>query len=140
MADIIETLEKEGLYETFLDALALTGLTELLKESGPFTVFAPDESAFAKLSPNVVEELLSDPDRLKNILLYHILQDEYMFDDLEDNPFVETMQGESVGLDFSRGVSVNAAAIMEMDIEADNGIIHSIDTVLLPKTEARVYG
>ncbi|WP_298980786.1 fasciclin domain-containing protein [Caldilinea sp.] len=133
-ADIVDTAVAAGDFNTLVTAVQLAGLVEALKGEGPFTVFAPTDEAFAKLPPDVLQAALDDPEGLlTQVLLYHVVAGKVMSSDLSDGLEVATLQGESVKFTLSDGAAmVNDANIIAADIEASNGVIHVIDTVILP--------
>ena len=134
--DIVETAAAAGQFKTLTSALEKAGLTETLKGEGPYTVFAPTDEAFAKLLKQLgitAEELLARKD-LKEILLYHVAKGKVLSTDLKDGMEITTLNGKPVkiSLDPAR---VNDAKIIKADILASNGVIHVIDSVLLPPTK-----
>lgn len=133
-ADIVDTAIAAGDFNTLVTAVQLAGLVEALKGEGPFTVFAPTDEAFAKLPPDVLQAALDDPEGLlTQVLLYHVVPGKVMSSDLSDGLEVATLQGESVKFTLGDGVAmVNDANIIAADIEASNGVIHVIDSVILP--------
>ncbi|MCS6827207.1 MAG: fasciclin domain-containing protein [Caldilinea sp.] len=133
-ADIVDTAIAAGDFNTLVTAVQSAGLVEALKGEGPFTVFAPTDEAFAKLPPEVLQAALDDPEGLlTQVLLYHVVAGKVMASDLSDGLEVATLQGESVKFTLGDGVAmVNDANIVAADIEASNGVIHVIDSVLLP--------
>ena len=134
MADIVETATSAGSFNTLINACKQAGLVDTLKGSGPFTVFAPNDDAFAKLPKETVEGLLQDIPKLKDVLSYHVVQGKAMSSDIGKMKSAKTVQGQSINIDASsEGVKVNDANVIKMDIEADNGVIHIIDSVILPK-------
>lgn len=138
MADIVDTLAGDRRFEAISNALEAAGLAETLRGPGRFTVFAPTDAAFSKIPPQAYRELMTDIPRLRTVLLYHVIEGEYTAEDLMEQDHIPTLQGETVGISPTEGLSVNIAAFEESDIEADNGMIHAIDTVLLPKSEATI--
>ncbi len=132
MATIIETAKQAGTFGTLIKAVQAAGLTQTLEGAGPFTVFAPTDAAFAKLPPGTVETLLFNPVLLAQILTYHVVPGRYRAADVAGLPIALTVQGTPLTLDSSSGVKVNNATVTQADIEADNGVIHVIDQVLLP--------
>lgn len=135
MADIVDTVVAEGSFKTLVEAVKAAGLVETLK-GGQFTVFAPNDDAFAELPKGTVEGLLKDIPKLKSILTYHIVKGAFPTSDLRDHENITTLQGQDVKIDATdnRGsIKINDAAIVQSDVEADNGVIHVIDKVLLPK-------
>jgi uncharacterized surface protein with fasciclin (FAS1) repeats len=133
-ADIVDTAIAAGSFETLVAAVQAAGLEEALRGEGPFTVFAPTDAAFAKLPAGTVEALLADPEALANILLYHVIDGKVMAADVSDGLEAATLQGSTVSFAIhSNGVpAINGALITATDIRASNGVIHVIDTVILP--------
>jgi uncharacterized surface protein with fasciclin (FAS1) repeats len=135
--DIVETAISAGSFETLVAAVQAAGLVETLQGDGPFTVFAPTDDAFAKLPEGTVEGLLEDPEALANILLYHVVPGKVMAADVTDGLTAETAQGSTVTFTVADGaVKINDATITATDIEASNGVIHVIDSVILPPADA----
>ncbi len=132
--DIVDTAVKAGQFETLAAALGAAGLVDTLKGDGPFTVFAPTDTAFAALPAGTVEDLLKpeNKDKLTAILTYHVVPGKVMSTDLVDDMEAATVQGSSVTIDLDNGVMVDGATVVAADIEATNGVIHVIDKVLLP--------
>jgi uncharacterized surface protein with fasciclin (FAS1) repeats len=134
MADIVETATSAGSFNTLISACQQAGLVGTLKGSGPFTVFAPNDDAFAKLPKEMVEGLLQDIPKLKDVLTYHVVQGKVMSSDVGKMKSAKTVQGQTISINASgAGVKVNDANVIKTDIEADNGVIHIIDSVILPK-------
>ncbi len=131
-ADIVDTAVAAGQFKTLATALQAAGLVETLKGKGPFTVFAPTDAAFAKLPPGTVEALLKDKAKLASILTYHVVAGKVMAKDVKAGD-VKTVNGQSLMVKTDGGVTVNGAKVVQADIAADNGVIHVIDTVVLPK-------
>jgi uncharacterized surface protein with fasciclin (FAS1) repeats len=135
--DIVETAITAGSFETLVAAVQAAGLVETLQGAGPFTVFAPTDEAFAKLPAGTVEGLLEDPEALANILLYHVVPGKVMAAQVTDGLTAETAQGSTVTFTVADGaVKINDANITATDIEASNGVIHVIDSVILPPADA----
>jgi len=132
MADIVDTAVSAGSFTTLVAAVKAAGLVETLKGAGPFTVFAPTDEAFAKLPAGTVEGLLKDLPKLKKILTYHVVSGKVMAADVVKLKSAKTVEGSEVKIDASNGVKVNDAKVITPDVAADNGVIHIIDTVLLP--------
>jgi uncharacterized surface protein with fasciclin (FAS1) repeats len=132
MADIIDTAVSAGSFGTLVTAIKAAGLVETLKGAGPFTVFAPTDEAFAKLPAGTVEGLLKDLPKLKQILTYHVVSGKVMAADVVKLKTATTVEGSDVKIDASNGVKVNDSTVVTPDVAADNGVIHIIDTVLLP--------
>ena len=133
-ADIVDTAVAAGSFNTLVTAVQAAGLVDTLKGEGPFTVFAPTDEAFAKLPAAVLEAALADPEGLlTQVLLYHVVPGKVMATDLSNALEAATAQGESVTFTIGDGVAmVNDANIVAADVEASNGVIHVIDTVILP--------
>lgn len=130
---IVDIAVADGRFKTLVAALNAAGLTETLKGPGPFTVFAPTDDAFAKLPPGTVDALLQDPVKLKGILLYHVVPGRLTAADVVKHTELQTAQGATVKITVSSGkVMINNATVIQPDVSASNGIIHVIDTVLLP--------
>ncbi len=128
---------KEGGFNTLAAAIDAAGLEEALSGKGPFTVFAPTDEAFAKLPKGTVDALLKDPEALKNILLYHVVSGEVMASDVVKIKSAKMLNGQSVSISTTKdGVRVNDANVIKTDIVAENGVIHVIDTVLIPTKES----
>lgn len=132
MADIIDTAINAGSFKTLIAAVKAAGLVDTLKGPGPFTVFAPTDDAFARLPEGTVEALLDDISQLTKILTYHVLVGKVMSADMVNLNSVPTLEGSALTIDASSGVKVNKATVVTPDVEADNGVIHVIDSVLIP--------
>ena len=134
--DIVDTAVGAGTFETLVAAVSAAGLVDTLKGDGPFTVFAPTDEAFAALPEGTVENLLKPENReqLIAILTYHVVPGKVMSTDLSDDMMAATVQGSSVMIDLDNGVMVDGATVVAADIEASNGVIHVIDSVILPKS------
>ncbi len=132
--DIVDTAINAGTFNTLVAAVGAAGLVETLQSEGPFTVFAPTDEAFAALPEGTVESLLlpENKDQLIAILTYHVIAGKVMSTDLQDDMMAATVQGSSVTIDLDNGVMVDGANVVAADIEATNGVIHVIDSVLLP--------
>jgi uncharacterized surface protein with fasciclin (FAS1) repeats len=133
MSNIVETAASAGTFNTLVKAVQAAGLAETLSGKGPFTVFAPDDEAFAKLPAGTVESLLKDTPKLKDILTYHVVPGKVMAADTVGITSAKTVEGKELRIDSKDGVRVNDAKVSKADIEADNGVIHVIDKVLIPK-------
>ena len=136
--DIVETAVSAGSFKTLAAALKAAGLVETLKGKGPFTVFAPTDEAFAKLPAGTVENLLKpeNRDKLKAILTYHVVAGKVMAADVVKLKTAKTVEGSSVKIATSGGkVMVDKANVVKTDIDASNGVIHVIDTVLMPSSK-----
>jgi uncharacterized surface protein with fasciclin (FAS1) repeats len=132
-SDIVDTAVNAGSFKTLATALKAAGLVETLKGKGPFTVFAPTDEAFAKLPPGTVEALLQDKAKLTAILTYHVVSGNVKAADVVNLKSAKTVQGQAVAIDATDGVKINDAKVVKADIDCSNGVIHVIDTVLLPK-------
>jgi uncharacterized surface protein with fasciclin (FAS1) repeats len=130
--DIVDTAVAAGQFTTLAAALKAAGLVETLKGKGPFTVFAPTDAAFAKLPAGTVEGLLKDKAKLTKILTYHVVPGKVMAADVVKLKAAKTVEGSNVTIDTSNGVKINNASVVKTDVEASNGVIHVIDTVIMP--------
>lgn len=132
--DIVTTAVDAGSFKTLAAALQAANLVETLKGEGPYTVFAPTDEAFAKLPEGTVEALLKDKDALTEILLYHVVSGEYTSGDVVKFKSAKTVEGEEVMIKVSEGsVYINESKVTSADVMASNGVIHVIDTVLIPE-------
>ena len=136
-ADIVDTAVKAGQFNTLAAALKAADLIDTLKGKGPFTVFAPTDAAFAKLPAGTVATLLKPENKAKlvKILTYHVVPGKIMSTSLAGKETdAKTVEGSNISIDATKGgVTVNSAKVTSADIAADNGVIHVIDTVLIPK-------
>jgi uncharacterized surface protein with fasciclin (FAS1) repeats len=132
VADIVDTAVNAGSFSTLVAAVKAANLVDTLKGKGPFTVFAPTDEAFAKLPEGTVDGLLKDTAKLKQILTYHVVEGKVMAADVVKLKSATTVQGSDVKIDASSGVKVNESTVTTPDVAADNGVIHIIDTVLIP--------
>ena len=130
--DIVDTAVAAGSFKTLATALQAAGLVDTLKGKGPFTVFAPTDEAFAKVPKADLDALLKDKAKLTAVLTYHVVAGQVMSKDIKPGK-VKTVQGSDVTIATAGGVTVDAAKVTKADIVADNGVIHVIDTVLIPK-------
>ena len=130
--DIVDTAVAAGKFNTLATALKAAGLVETLKGPGPFTVFAPTDDAFAKIPKADLDALLKDKAKLTAVLTYHVVPGKVMAKDVKPGK-VKTVQGSELTLGTTGGVTVDAAKVVQADIAADNGVIHVIDSVVLPK-------
>ncbi len=130
---IVEVAASNGSFNTLVAAVKAAGLADTLSGTGPFTVFAPTDAAFAKLPAGTVDALLKDVPKLKAILTYHVVAGKVMAKDVKTG-MVKTVNGQSINVVAgASGVTVNDAKVTAVDVAASNGVIHVIDTVLLPK-------
>ena len=134
--DIVDTAAEAGSFETLVAAVQAAGLVDTLKGDGPFTVFAPTDEAFAALPAGTVENLLKpeNKDQLIAVLTYHVVPGKVMSTDLTDDMEAATVQGSNVMIDLDNGVMVDNASVVTADIETSNGVIHVIDSVILPQS------
>ena len=130
--DIVDTAVSAGTFKTLATALQAAGLVETLKGDGPFTVFAPTDAAFAKIPKADLDALLADKEKLAAVLTYHVVPGKVMAKDVKAGK-VKTVQGSSLTVSTMGGVKVDNAKVTSTDIVADNGVIHVIDTVVIPK-------
>ena len=132
-ADLVDTAVGAGSFKTLAAALQAAGLVETLKGQGPFTVFAPTDAAFAKLPAGTVEALLKDLPKLKAILTYHVVAGQVEAKDVVKLAKATTVNGQDLAIGTLSGVTVNGAKVVKADVQASNGVIHVIDTVLMPQ-------
>lgn len=130
--DIVETAVAAGDFKTLATALGAAGLVDTLKGKGPFTVFAPTDAAFAKIPKADLEALIKDKAKLTAVLTYHVVPGRVMAADVKAGK-VKTVQGSELTLTTAGGVKVDNANVVKTDIVTSNGVIHVIDTVVIPK-------
>lgn len=130
--DIVDTAVDAGSFKTLAAALGAAGLIDTLKGKGPFTVFAPTDEAFAKIPKADLDALLMDKPKLTSVLTYHVVPGKVMAADVKAGK-VKTVQGSELTVSTMGGVMVDNARVVKTDILADNGVIHVIDTVVIPK-------
>ncbi len=133
MKTIVETAIESGEFTTLVKAAQAADLVNTLNSPGPFTIFAPNDAAFAKLPKGTVEELLKDKERLKSVLTYHVVAGKYMAADVMKMKSAKTVQGGELMFDTKAGVKVNNAQVIKPDVLCSNGVCHVIDAVLMPK-------
>ncbi|PPD28476.1 MAG: Nex18 symbiotically induced protein [Hyphomicrobium sp.] len=134
--DIVDVAAGNGKFTTLVAAVKAAGLLETLKGKGPFTVFAPTDDAFAKLPKGTIEDLLKPENKAKltAILTYHVTSGKVMAADIKGKKSsVKSVQGGEIAVDATDGVKVNDAKVVIADVAASNGVIHAIDTVIMPK-------
>ncbi len=136
--NIIETASQAGKFKTLIAAVTAAGLVETLNGAGPFTVFAPTDEAFAKVPANTLTDLLKpeNKEKLTSILTYHVVSGKVMAADAAKLTTAKTVNGQDLKIDASNGVKINDAKVVTADVEATNGVIHIIDTVLMPSAAA----
>ena len=135
--DIVDTAVNAGQFKTLVAAAKAAGLVETLKGEGPFTVFAPTDEAFKKLPEGTVESLLKpeNKDKLAAILTYHVVPGKVMSGDIAGKTLqAGSVQGQKISIDATKGVKVDGANVVQADISATNGVIHVIDSVIMPKS------
>ena len=130
--DIVDTAVKAGNFKTLVTAVQAAGLVDTLKGPGPFTVFAPTDEAFAKVPKAQLDALLADKAKLTKVLTYHVVPGAVMAKDVKPG-MVKTVEGGSLTLATTGGVTVNGAKVVAADVKASNGVIHAVDAVLMPK-------
>ncbi len=135
---LCDTAAAAGNFKTLVAATEAAGLTQTLNTKGPYTVFAPTDEAFAKLPPGTVDGLLNDIPKLTEILKFHVVEGAVPAADVIVHKHITTLQGQDLNIDAAKwhlhkSVKINDANIVTADVKADNGVIHVIDKVLLPK-------
>ena len=130
--DIVDTAVSAGKFNTLVKAIKAGGLVETLKSDGPFTVFAPTDDAFAKLPAGTLQSLLKNTKKLKAILTFHVVAGKVMASDVVKLKSVKTVHGNTISISTKNGVKVENAKVIATDIKASNGVIHIIDSVILP--------
>ena len=130
--DIVDVAVSAGSFNTLVAAVQQAGLVDTLTSNGPFTVFAPTDEAFAKIPKDQLDALLADRSALRQVLTYHVIAGKVMAADVRAGQ-VKTLEGSNVTISTENGVMVNDAKVIKTDIMASNGVIHVIDTVLMPK-------
>ena len=130
--NLLETARAAGSFTTLLAAIELAGLTQTLIDEGPFTLFAPDDEAFAALPEGAVESLLGDREILVTVVSYHVVPGRLPLTQVAYLRRAQTLQGEAIRLALDGYLHIDGARLVEPDIEASNGLIHVIDRVLLP--------
>ena len=131
MPDIVDIAVGAGCFETLVTAVKVANLVDALKSPGPFTVFAPNDDAFAKLPPGTITTLVQNVPQLARILTFHVVSGKFMKADLAKLGFVTSLEGSPIKIDCSDGFEVKNATVVAAYIEADNGVIHVIDNVIL---------
>ena len=131
--DIVDTAVAAGNFKTLATALQAAGLVDTLKGKGPFTVFAPTDEAFAKIPKADLDALIKDKSKLTRVLTYHVVAGKVMAKDVAKLSQAKTVEGQSVRFDTSSGVKVDGASVVKADIQCSNGVIHVIDSVILPR-------
>ncbi|MFX0054882.1 MAG: fasciclin domain-containing protein [Promethearchaeota archaeon] len=132
MKNIVETAMEAGSFKTLLAAAKAADLVHTLTSTGPYTIFAPTDDAFAKLPEGTVESLLKDKVQLVKILSYHLVPGKVLAKDVVNLKKAKTVEGHDITIDTSDGVKVDDANVVQTDIETSNGVIHVIDSVIMP--------
>lgn len=132
LENIVEVATNAGSFTTLLTAVEAAGLTATLAGPGPFTVFAPTDKTFAKVPPEALEALLADKAALTSVLTYHVVAGTVMSKDVAALTSAKSLQGADIPIDTSDGVKVAGATVIKVDIAASNGVIHVVDTVMMP--------
>jgi uncharacterized surface protein with fasciclin (FAS1) repeats len=131
MADIVDIAVSAEGFKTLVTAVQAANLVETLKSPGPFTVFAPNDEAFAKLPPGTIQTLVQNIPQLARILTYHVVPGKWMKADLEQVNSLTSVEGSPIPINTADGFEVKNATVLAADIEADNGVIHVLDRVIL---------
>lgn len=134
MADIVDTLINDGRFTTLVEAINRASLLQGLMEPAAITLFAPTDEAFSKLPSGTVGIFLENPPELETLLTYHAIADRIPSTDIDTLRSSPTVEGSTLEIDTSDGIKVNDAKVIQPDVEADNGVIHIIDTVLVPQS------
>lgn len=134
MADIVDTAVAAGSFKTLVTAVQAAGLVDTLKGAGPFTVFAPTDEAFAKLPAGTLDAVLADKAKLTAILTYHVVSGKVLAKDVVglNGKSAKTVQGGELAINTTNGFKIGTATVTKTDIECSNGVIHVIDSVLIP--------
>lgn len=132
-ASVLELAASDPSFSTLVAALKAAELEETLGGEGPFTIFAPTNAAFAKLPPGTLATLMADKDKLKKILTHHVVPGELMAKDVTALGSATMLDGTSLPIDTTEGVKIGGATVEKTDLMAKNGVIHAIDTVLIPE-------
>ena len=130
--DIVDIASSAGGFDTLVAAIQAAGLVDTLKGKGPYTVFAPTDAAFAKIPKDQLEALLKDKDALVKVLTYHVVPGKVTAAEVVKLSSAKTVEGQSITIDTRDGVKVDNARVIKTDIMAENGVIHVIDTVIMP--------
>ena len=132
--DIVDTAVSAGKFNTLVKAIGVAGLADTLKGKGPFTVFAPDDDAFAKVPSDALNALLADKEKLKKVLTFHVVSGDLLAKKVATLKQVKTLEGDTLAIKKEDGkVKIGQATITGTDVKCSNGVIHVIDTVLMPQ-------
>lgn len=132
LKNIITTAKEKKQFQTLLKAAEILGLNEKYSTTGPYTVFAPVETAFEPIPEEVIEEAFDDVVYLMDIINYHIVEGKYMVKDLQKVDFLTTIGGRNLKIKNNNGITIDSGYIIEADIECKNGVIHAINEILIP--------
>ena len=135
MKNIIDTVTDAGTFKNLIIAVQQADLVDSLSSDGPFTIFAPNDKAFEKLTKEKLDKLLLDKERLTDFLTYHVVADEFMYKNVTKMKQAKTINGKNINIRNSSTIRINKARILQKDIKCSNGVIHEIDQVLLPEEE-----
>jgi uncharacterized surface protein with fasciclin (FAS1) repeats len=133
MKNIVDTAVEAGDFKTLVKAVQEAGLVDTLAGDGPFTIFAPTDEAFRKLPEGTIEDLLNNKEKLTEILTYHVVADKVMAESVMNLNSASTVNGKEIAIHTRDNVKVNEANVIKTDIECSNGVIHVIDSVLIPE-------
>lgn len=133
MQDIIDTAISSGSFDTLIKALKAADMIEVLQASGPFTIFAPTDSAFQQIPKAVLDAVMEDKEQLQSILKNHVVSGKLFADDVMNVAELETISGHTLTVDTTDGCTINGAAVCHADVQCSNGVIHVIDSVLIPE-------
>jgi uncharacterized surface protein with fasciclin (FAS1) repeats len=133
MKNVVDTVMQIGKFKKLIQSIRETGLIDTLSVDGPFTIFAPTDEAFTKIQNGVLDDLLINKERLTEILTYHVIPKKIMADSLKELSTIQTANGEKISINSSSYMKINDVRVIEMDILCSNGVIHVIDSVLIPK-------
>ncbi|GIV13847.1 MAG: fasciclin domain-containing protein [Armatimonadetes bacterium] len=133
MPTIVDVAVSAGKFNTLVQAVQAAGLVDALNGEGPFTVFAPTDEAFAQIPADTLQAVLNNKEQLTAILTYHVVPGKLMAADVVRSSQLQTLQGQSITVSTEGGVKVDDANVIQTDIEADNGVIHVIDRVMMPR-------
>ncbi len=133
MANIVQTAQKVGTFKTLMKAVQAAGMMDTLSGPGPYTLFAPNDEAFDRLPEGTLERWMKDIPGLRSVLNCHVVQGSHMRAGIEASRSLQNMQGQTMTVDTGRGLRIDGAQVIQSDITADNGVIHVIDSVLMPR-------
>lgn len=138
MATIMDTLSSTDMFSMLTLGLKTTQLDDIIQKGKSYTIFAPTDVAFSKIPKGALNELLQDKDKLKQILMYHLVEGNHSSEELAEQIRIDSMLGKPISINFASGMDVNTASYTKTDIKTDNGIIHAINSVLLPRVDNEV--